>query len=75
MSETARDDQIRHLGERLRDLLNDAWDCGVQIIHTREADEVGPCRGDYLLRAREDDTPGLDVRWYPLVEKWGTADA
>lgn len=65
------DRQIYGLAERLRELLNDCWDAGVQVVHDAQMD--GHCQGDYRLHARDEEASGAEVRWYPLAERWGVA--
>lgn len=63
--------QIQHLAERLRVLLNDCWDAGVQVAHDAQVD--GHCQGDYSLQPHGGGTGAVEVRWYPLIERWGVA--
>lgn len=69
MTESTRADQIEHLANRLRALLDDCWDAGVQVLHHFEPG-AECCQGDYLLRAREDGGGERALSWMPLVEKW-----
>lgn len=69
MTEPTRADQVEHLAERLRDLLDDYWDAGVQVLHHPEPG-AACCQGDYLLHPEDGDASGMVVGWMPLVEKW-----
>lgn len=69
MTESTRAGQVEHLADRLRALLDDCWDAGVQVLHHPEP-HGACCQGDYLLQPREDDGGGRTLAWMPLAEKW-----
>ncbi len=69
MTESTRDAQVEHLAERLRILLDDCWDSGVQVLHHPEPGATC-CQGDYLLRPQETDGAERTLAWMPRVERW-----